>query len=53
MDWLIQMDEFFDSYQIDNYQRITFAKMKLIDHVRICWNNILAKEEILGKIALT
>lgn len=44
LNWLVQINEFFNWYKINDYQRVIFIKMKLVGHAKIYWINILAKK---------
>ena len=39
LDWLADMDHYFDWYAMSEDRRIRFAKMKLIGHAKLYWNN--------------
>ena len=39
LDWLTDMDHYFDWYTMREDRHIHFAKMKLIGHAKLYWNN--------------
>ena len=40
LDWISDMDHYFDWYDMSDERRIQFAKMKLVGQARQYWTNI-------------
>ena len=45
MDWEVELEEYFDWYQLPEGRRLQFAQMKLSGHARIYWRNLQAIAE--------
>ena len=39
MDWLANMDHYFEWYDMSEERRVRFAKIKLVDQAKLYWTN--------------
>lgn len=48
LDWVDVIEDYFDQYQMPNYQRLRFTKMKLVKSAKHYWQAIIRTLERLG-----
>ena len=53
LDWLESMEDYFEWYNMNDAQRVRFAKMKLIGSARKYWQNVQKGIERLGQPRLS
>ncbi|XP_010272487.1 PREDICTED: uncharacterized protein LOC104608253 [Nelumbo nucifera] len=51
--WLVELEEYFDWFDMSDERWVRFAKLKLVDHAKVWWRSVENRLQNMGKSSIT